>query len=225
MSRRGAGRCTAIVAVLLTAALVFWPAQARAQASCRFVLGFAELRELLGPEAVGDCLEDQQTTEGGDARQRTTRGVLIWRSADGATTWVLGPFGVQMRAADARFDWEPPATVADVPRPVAPAPQALPAPQPALDPDLAARCFRVSTELILQSAPDLPPDRSDVAERAHAAFQRVCREAAVKHGVKGVDCFEWAFRQGLEQSRLLPRGSDAGGRAAFALFDQCVSAR
>ena len=71
-------------------------------APCRFVLGFAELRDLIGPEIVGECLEDQWSTEGGDAVQRTTKGVMGWRRADnltgftdGWTVWVNGPQGVQ----------------------------------------------------------------------------------------------------------------------------------
>ena len=71
-------------------------------APCRFVLGFAELRDLIGPEIVGECLEDQWSTDGGDAVQRTTKGVMGWRRADnvtgftdGWTAWVNGPQGVQ----------------------------------------------------------------------------------------------------------------------------------
>jgi hypothetical protein len=90
------------------------PAPAYAQpATCRFVLGFAEIRELVGPEVVGDCLEDQRFGADGDAVQHTTGGLLVWRRdgnltafTDGATTWVNGPHGVQSRPNDEWFSWE-----------------------------------------------------------------------------------------------------------------------
>src|SRR4051812_34238087 len=51
-------------------------------AGCTFVLGFAELRELVGSEPVGDCLEDEQPGEDGDIIQTTTHGLLVWRALD-----------------------------------------------------------------------------------------------------------------------------------------------
>src|ERR671932_387276 len=84
-----------------------------AQGSCRFVLGFATLRDLLGPRIVGDCLEDQRFAANGNAEQRTTGGLLVWRKADnwtaftdGFRTWVNGPYGLLMRRNDERFWWE-----------------------------------------------------------------------------------------------------------------------
>src|SRR5204863_3884925 len=53
----------------------------------------------------------------GDALQSTAGGMLVWRKVDnwtaftdGATTWINGPFGVQSRPNDQRFDWESPLT-------------------------------------------------------------------------------------------------------------------
>ena len=91
------------VLLVLTASAPFSPQAVAAQpAPCRFVLGFAELRDLIGPDIVGECLEDQWSTEGGDAVQRTTKGVMGWRRADnltgftdGWTVWVNSPQGLQ----------------------------------------------------------------------------------------------------------------------------------
>lgn len=83
------------------------------QALCVFQLGFATLRAEI-PGVVGDCLEDERHSgENGDALQRTSRGLLVWRKADnwtaftdGYRTWINGPFGVQTRLNTERFDWE-----------------------------------------------------------------------------------------------------------------------
>ena len=65
------------VLLVLAASAAFGSQAVAAQpAPCRFVLGFAELRDLIGPDIVGECLEDQWSTEGGDAVQRTTKGVM-----------------------------------------------------------------------------------------------------------------------------------------------------
>jgi hypothetical protein len=84
-----------------------------AVAPCEFILGFKTLHDLI-PEVVGDCDSDEfHNPENGDGLQRTTNGLLVWRKADnwtaftnGSTTWVNGPFGLQSRPIDDRFDWE-----------------------------------------------------------------------------------------------------------------------
>lgn len=103
--------CTAIF--LGFAQLTFLtPTPAQAQ-SCEFVLGFGELRNLVGPAIVGDCLGNQQFAENGDAFQHTTGGMLVWRSADnwtaftdGNRTWLNGPNGLQSRLNSELFPWE-----------------------------------------------------------------------------------------------------------------------
>jgi hypothetical protein len=85
-----------------------------AQAQCGFQLGFATLRNLVGPQAVGQCLENERfNSANGNAEQRTTGGLLVWRKADnwtaftdGFRTWVNGPAGVQVRLNGERFPWE-----------------------------------------------------------------------------------------------------------------------
>jgi hypothetical protein len=81
---------------------------------CAFVLGFGALEAQI-PEVVGLCLEDQSYAPNGDARQRTTGGLLAWRKADnraaftdGVRTWVAGPDGLVSRPNTAPFSWETP---------------------------------------------------------------------------------------------------------------------
>jgi len=79
---------------------------------CQITGGFRALRDQV--DAVGDCVEDAHTDAAtGNVLQRTTGGLLVWRPrgswtgfTDGQRTWVVGPFGLQQRAATQRFDWE-----------------------------------------------------------------------------------------------------------------------
>lgn len=87
-------------------------------ASCRFTQGFATMHQLL-PDVVGDCRGDvAYNPRTGDARQLTTRGLLVWRKADntvlftdGYRTWANGPHGIQMRLNTQLFPWEEEAPV------------------------------------------------------------------------------------------------------------------
>ncbi len=104
----------------MEATLVIEPAAAPVPASaprisgCQFVLGFAAIREQIGAQVVGDCLENEgHNPENGDALQRTSGGLLVWRKADNVTaftdgnsTWVNGPFGLQRRLNTEKFPWE-----------------------------------------------------------------------------------------------------------------------
>lgn len=84
-----------------------------APVACRFVQGFATLHDLI-PDVVGECLENEwHNPENGDALQRTTGGLLVWRKADnwtaftdGDRTWVNGPNGLEQRRNTERFPWE-----------------------------------------------------------------------------------------------------------------------
>jgi hypothetical protein len=98
------------------------PPVAAQSTPCRFLLGFATLRDLIGPETVGDCLADQRFAEHGDAQQPTTTGLLVWRKADnwtaftnGYTTWLNGPDGLQQRLNTELFSWESDAGAAGTP--------------------------------------------------------------------------------------------------------------
>jgi hypothetical protein len=81
---------------------------------CAFVLGFGALEAQI-PAAIGLCLEDQTFAANGDAQQRTTGGLLMWRKADnrtafadGVRTWIAGPDGLVSRPNAAPFSWETP---------------------------------------------------------------------------------------------------------------------
>jgi hypothetical protein len=111
--RRARAWLAIAIAGLVTVAT--WTARgAEAQAGCRFVLGFAQVRDLVGAATVGGCLEDERfDPASGDALQRTSGGLLVWREADnwtaftdGHRTWVNGPLGLQRRLNSERFDWE-----------------------------------------------------------------------------------------------------------------------
>ena len=112
-----------------------------AAAECQFVLGFKTLRDLIGHEIVGECLENEHHGANGDALQQTTGGLLVWRKADnwtaftdGYRTWINGPNGLVQRLNTERFAWEADyapgggiATPTPTPVPVAPLmPSAMP---------------------------------------------------------------------------------------------------
>jgi Protein of unknown function (DUF4232) len=115
-------------ALLLVVLLGSTAAVAAAQTPpCRFVLGFATLDGLI-PDVVGNCVANESTNPAnGDSLQFTTNGLLVWRKSDnftaftdGTQTWVIGPLGLQQRADDQRFAWEPnPERLAIIPPPVA----------------------------------------------------------------------------------------------------------
>jgi hypothetical protein len=101
-----------VVAAFAVAAILPGPVSAQTGGACRFVLGFATLRDMI-PEVVGECLTDQFFAANGDSQQLTTGGLLVWRKADnwtaftdGATTWLNGPHGLQSRPNSERFPWE-----------------------------------------------------------------------------------------------------------------------
>ncbi|HEX5416114.1 MAG TPA: hypothetical protein VFZ25_10640 [Chloroflexota bacterium] len=83
-------------------------------AGCQFVLGFKTLDDRI-PETVGECLEDEHHDPlNGNGLQATRNGVLVWRKdtnttafTNGFRTWIIGPFGPQVRLNTERFSWEP----------------------------------------------------------------------------------------------------------------------
>ncbi|CAA9216873.1 MAG: hypothetical protein AVDCRST_MAG77-223 [uncultured Chloroflexi bacterium] len=98
---------------LLVAVVALPPRPVPAQATCSYVLGFAALRSLI-PGQVGQCLEHERSDgETGDAYQRTTGGMLVWRKednwtafTDGFRTWLNGPNGLEQRLNTERLAWE-----------------------------------------------------------------------------------------------------------------------
>src|SRR4051812_48674143 len=82
---RGVCAAAGLAVVILAGA----PAAGHAQAGpeCTFVLGFATLRNQVGPATVGDCQENQRFVPNGNAEQLTSGGLLVWRKADNWTAF------------------------------------------------------------------------------------------------------------------------------------------
>ena len=101
-----------LVALLGFALFLLMPTPVSA-AECQFVLGFETLRDLIGHDVVGECLENEHYEANGDSLQQTTGGLLVWRKADnwtaftdGYRTWINGPNGLVQRLNTERFEWE-----------------------------------------------------------------------------------------------------------------------
>ena len=146
----------ALAALFLVALLTPFPtvsgAPSEQNPACHFILGFAALREQVGPDVVGDCLDNQRFAPNGNAEQPTTRGLLVWRKADnwtaftdGATTWLVGPYGLEHRANTERFPWEAPDPPPDA-IPAAPPPAAAP-----VEPPAAGSALDRALQLVLNS--------------------------------------------------------------------------
>ena len=102
-----------IVGVLLGVALTFFAGTPIRAADCEFRLGFKALRDLIGHDIVGECLENEFYNAIGDSNQHTTGGLMAWRKADnwtaftdGYRTWINGPNGLEQRLNTERFPWE-----------------------------------------------------------------------------------------------------------------------
>jgi len=113
-------------------------------------MGFLLLADYI-PQVVGEPMEEEHHNPlNGDALQRTTHGLMVWRRADnwtaftnGSRSWVNGPLGPQERGNDERFEWEignsvvtpvaaPPATptFGEMPATSTPRPARSPTPTP-----------------------------------------------------------------------------------------------
>lgn len=109
-------------AVLLGLALFLLLPTPVAAAECQFVLGFKTLRDLIGHEIVGECLENEHHGANGDGLQQTTGGLLVWRKADnwtaftdGYRSWINGPNGLEQRLNTEFFVWETESAIAALP--------------------------------------------------------------------------------------------------------------
>ena len=101
------------LALLLGFALFLLMPSSVAAADCQFVLGFATLRDIIGHDIVGECLESEHYGANGDSLQQTTGGLLVWRKADnwtaftdGYRTWINGPYGLEQRFNIELLPWE-----------------------------------------------------------------------------------------------------------------------
>jgi zinc/manganese transport system substrate-binding protein len=102
------------VAFVVLASLVLPTSLALAQAACSFTGGFAQLQAQI-PDRVGSCVDNGTSRPMlGEAVQRTTNGLLVYRAIDGGISfsdgfhaWVLDPNGqAQLREVNERFPWE-----------------------------------------------------------------------------------------------------------------------
>ncbi len=133
----------AIAVIVLGVALAMLTVTPASAVDCEFRLGFKTLRDLIGHDIVGECLENEHYNAIGDSNQHTTGGLMAWRKADnwtaftdGYRTWIAGPNGLVQRLNTERFDWEQdPPPPAATPAPT-PAPTPTPAPRPTIDPRL-----------------------------------------------------------------------------------------
>ena len=87
--RNGSGHVQrSVLALFLGACLaLFATSTTYAGANCQFVLGFKTLRDLIGHDIVGQCLENEHYNAIGDSVQQTTGGLLVWRKADNWTAF------------------------------------------------------------------------------------------------------------------------------------------
>src|SRR3712207_652766 len=101
--------------MIVALAMFSVPIEANGQTTgSQFSAGFADLRNQVGPDIVGDCLDNEQRDlVAGTVRQHTTGGELAWNEVSGATsftngheTWLIGPHGLQRRLSAERFSWE-----------------------------------------------------------------------------------------------------------------------
>ncbi len=159
------------IALLLALALFLLLPSTAVAAECQFVLGFATLRDLIGHDIVGECLENERHGANGDALQQTTGGLLVWRKADNRTaftdgyrTWIDGPNGLEQRLDTERFAWE-----ADyAPGGGIATPTPIPTPPPTPTPDASAMAVQ-----ILQNLPWVRDGLTSLEEQAVASLQEL----------------------------------------------------
>ena len=106
----------ALLLCLVVGALVPTGASAQEAPGCRFVGGFAALRDAVlaaeGAAVVGGCLENERAHGDGAVAQRTGRGVFLWRPGAAASfttkeaTWTGMAGGPEKRENAAAVPWD-----------------------------------------------------------------------------------------------------------------------
>ena len=136
---------------------------------CEFVLGFKALRNIIGHEIVGECLENEHFGANGDSNQKTTGGLLVWRKADNHTaftdghhTWVNGPIGLQKRLNSVRFPWEPDYAPGGGVATQTGAPGPVPLPPPSVPTDGTLPLPPAPTHATVTNAPNVFPPSTDL---------------------------------------------------------------
>ena len=159
------------IALLFALALFLLLPNTAVAAECQFVLGFKALRDLIGHDIVGECLENEHHGANGDALQQTTGGLLVWRKADNRTaftdgyrTWINGPNGLEQRLDTERFAWE-----ADyAPGGGIATPTPIPTPPPTPTPDASALAVQT-----LQNLPWVRDGLTSLESQAVASLQEL----------------------------------------------------
>lgn len=95
--------------------------------ACALLPAFESMRDSIGADVVGTCVDQPTIRENGDAEQVTTRGLFAmtgergWAAfTDGFRTWVNGPLGLQQRLNSERFPWESASSAIEQPAVAAP---------------------------------------------------------------------------------------------------------
>ena len=159
-----ARRATSLTVALALAIclVIFAAATTHATNHCEFRLGFKTLRDLIGHDIVGECLENEHYNAIGDSNQQTTGGLMAWRKADnwtaftdGYRTWINGPNGLVQRLNTERLPWEAdyaPGGGIATPVPIA-IPQHTPLPVPTAQPQRVDPRLQDALNMIEETSP------------------------------------------------------------------------
>jgi hypothetical protein len=107
-------RTIASLTIACALLLALGSVEVRGQVPCTFAGDFAAFRDVVGPQTVGTCLEDEHVNEtNGNTEQRTSGGLFVRRAegtitafTDGVTTWLNGPNGLEIRPNGQQLPWE-----------------------------------------------------------------------------------------------------------------------
>ena len=200
------------VAVLLGFALLLLLPTTVAAAGCQFVLGFATIRDLIGHDIVGECLENEHHGANGDTLQQTTGGLLVWRKADnwtaftdGYRTWINGPNGLVQRLNTEHFAWE--ADYAPGGSIATPTPTPIPPPTPTPMPPTPTPAFVPPPTPTPIQPPKPSQETIDYVDRALASSPQTQRSSfTIKRLQELAQASRSVFRAVLRQAEDNPIG-------------------
>ena len=212
------------IAVLLGFALLLLLPTSVAAAECQFVLGFATLRDLIGHEIVGECLENEHHGENGDALQQTTGGLLVWRKADnwtaftdGYRTWINGPNGLVQRLNTERFEWEAdyaPGGGIATPTPT-PTPEVIATPIPVETPSPTATPMPASTPTLTELAMAAAWYQDGLSGSEHQALRTLQGiDTSNPQFIEKMSTWAWVFDSDMlgDEERVIWHIADLGAR-------------
>ena len=241
-------RLTALVATVLALNLA-GTAVVGAQRECSFILGFAAAAAALGPEVVGDCVEQQYVLDAplkmaisggsvslraGATVQQTTRGTFVWAPEYNAPRFITwGGLWVDPGNGIMRYaTWDEARSYAA--RPAANPPMgaaAASAPPPSTPPrsqwtDTEEAQFQCSTRwanaLARSVGIGMPQAEMDRRKAEADAIRFLCDSTAASHGTRGVECFDKAWEAARGMERVFP---GSGRKAYDDAFAVCIAGR